>query len=497
MKNRRVAFNAVTTVAQVVANAAVLFFLYRFLIRNIGIEKLGIWSLLLATTSLAMLANQGLSMSIVRFVAKYSGRESERDVSLLIQTALVTAAVGVGLVCLLLYPAARWALGLILPPANLGEAVALLPFALVSLWLNVLGMIAQAGLTGRQMIAHCNAIEFGASLLYLFLAFYLVPARGLMGLAIAQAMQSTLALFAAWCLLRRSIPRLTTLPLRWSCAHCSEMIAYGTHFQWITICQSLREPVTKALLTKFAGLSYTGLYDLAARYVVTLREGVVQSNQTLVPVIASSAEHEPGSTARIYRSSYRLILFIAVPSFALLVVASPLVSTLWIGRREPVFIVFVALLAFGWLINVLCNPAYVFDLATGSLHWVSIGCAVTALLNTGLGFLAGRFFGPTATVAAAVISLSVGYLMILIAHHSQTHESFRILLPSESRVVLTLSAIGVFVLLPLAYFLGAHLIQPLMSTAAAALFAAIMLGVAMWTHPIRRRLFQWLAAGMP
>ena len=42
MKRRQVFLNAVTTLAQVIGNAGILFFLYRFLIREIGIERLGI-----------------------------------------------------------------------------------------------------------------------------------------------------------------------------------------------------------------------------------------------------------------------------------------------------------------------------------------------------------------------------------------------------------------------------------------------------------------------
>ena len=61
------------------------------------------------------------------------------------------------------------------------------------------------------------------------------------------------------------------------------MVGYGFHFQFITVCQALREPVTKALLTTFGGLAMTGFYDMASRWVVTFRELIVQANQVLVP----------------------------------------------------------------------------------------------------------------------------------------------------------------------------------------------------------------------
>src|SRR5215469_13510564 len=104
MKNRQIFLNAVTTLVQVFGNAAILFFLYRFLIRTIGIERLGIWSLVLATTSVVTLANQGFSTSIVKFVAKYAARKSHDEICALVETALISIGAALGAAVLVLYP---------------------------------------------------------------------------------------------------------------------------------------------------------------------------------------------------------------------------------------------------------------------------------------------------------------------------------------------------------------------------------------------------------
>jgi O-antigen/teichoic acid export membrane protein len=396
MQQRQIFWNASTTIAQVIGSACALFVLYRFFIRSMGVERLGIWFLVLATTSVVTLANQGFSTSIVKFVAKYVAHGEAESVSVLVQTALLSTAAGLTVMYIPLYPAAHWILKLVLPGARLAEAYGILPYAFLSLWINIAGSILLAGLAKHELITHRNYAVLAGSGLYLVLAFLLVPRYSLLRLAYAQTAQTGACFVATWILLRRTIPQLPFVAHRWDRAPFREMCGYGLHFQLITASQAAREPVTKALLAKFGGLAMTGIYDMASRWVFTLRELIVQANLVLVPTISGLREREPEAIPAVYRASYRLVFFLGVPAFAFLLAVSPIVSRSWLGRYEPVFVLFVGLLAAGWLVNILSNPAYVVDLGAGALRWVSIRCACTAILNPALGYFAGKYFGGAA-----------------------------------------------------------------------------------------------------
>jgi len=497
MKRRQIALNALTTFAQTLINAASLFFLYRFLLRTIGVERLGIWSLVLATTSIVTLAHQGFSTSMVKFVAKYAALERHEKVSALIQTAVISIAGVLLIVSLGLFPGTKWILKVVLPQKHLTEALTILPLAFVSLWLNILEGVLQAALAGHQRITDCNYLEAAGAVSYLFLAFLFVPARGLVGLACAQTIQAAAILAVTWLLLRKRVPALPILPCRWDRELFRELAAYGLHFQLITASQALREPFIKALLSRFGGLALTGYYDLASRCVVTIRETIVQANQVLIPAISPLQQRDPGSIPAVYRDSYRLVFFLGVPALASLSVASPLISRLWIGHYEPVFVEFVAILAAGWLVNVLANPAYVVDLGTGALRWVAIGCAATVILSLSLGLLVGAIWQGRSIVAVSAFSLAVGYLIVLVAFHLQNQVPFRHLLPRESGTILATSVAGAALFLP---FWGTHtarfeLSLPLTGSAVAAIIAIISLS--MWIHPMRKRLIGWVLSRVP
>jgi hypothetical protein len=270
----------------------------------------------------------------------------------------------------------------------------------------------------------------------------------------------------------------------------------GLNFQLITISQAVREPVTKTLLTKFGGLAMTGYYDLASRWVVNFRELIVQGNQVLVPTISNLQERDPNSVPKIYRDSYRLIFFLAIPTFAFLVVVSPLISRIWIGAYEPIFVRFVALLAVGWLVNVLSNSAYVVDLGTGALGWVSFGCVSTAILNLGGGLILGEHFGGTAVVAASMASLIFGYIIVVVSHHIENGVPFRLLLPKESAGIALSALAGALIFLP--FFCSSpppSLYSPRVSTGLLAALLTIII-IPMWLHPLRRRLLHWVFSNL-
>jgi O-antigen/teichoic acid export membrane protein len=214
-----------------------------------------------------------------------------------------------------------------------------------------------------------------------------------------------------------------------------------------------------------------------------------------VPTVSSLQERDPAAIPDLYEKSYRLVFYLAIPAFVFVVVVSPVISILWLGRYEPLFVGFVALLAAGWLVNVLSNPAYVVDLGTGELRWVSIGCLLTAVLNAGLGLLCGRLFGGASVVAASVSSLTAGYAVILAAYHVQHRVPFRALIPPASLGILAASATAI---IAFAFFRTGYAGSPFSSRIAFGLAAVVLtIAVLMWIHPMRRRVWNWVTSRAP
>jgi len=491
MQKRQILINAIMSMIQVAVIGGILFVLYQFLLKSIGIEQLGIWSLVLATTAVTQIANLGLSGSVVKFVAKYIARRENENVSNIIQTASISVAVFVGLILMIGYPIARCILRLVISPESLPSAFAILPYAFLALWIMIVTSIFQAGLDGYQRIDLRCLLLMGGAVFHLFLCFIFVPIHGLMGLAHARVIVNFTVLISSWILIKRCIPLLPIFPYKWNKGLFKEIIGYGMNFQIITVTTMLYDPITKALLSKYGGLSMVGYYEMANKMVCQFRTFIVSANQVLVPAIADLKEKNSVKIKSVYLISYQLLFYLSLPLFSLIIVSMPIISELWIGHYEKFFVLFGTLLTIGYFLRILNVPAYSVNLGIGELRWNVISHIVIASLNVGLGFLLGFFYGGLGVVVAWVISLVLGSSIIYLSYHISHKIPLIEVAPKASRIIIITCLIGIF-----SSFIIHHIFFGSFNTIAfngiiILLFSTIVFP-SLWFHPMRKRLVEWM-----
>ncbi|MFX0136890.1 MAG: oligosaccharide flippase family protein [Candidatus Hodarchaeota archaeon] len=491
MQKQQILINASMSVAQIVIISGILFVLYRFLLNTIGVEQLGIWSLVLATTSITQIANFGLSGSVVKFVAKYIARRENEKISGVIQTAAISVSIFVGFILLIGYPIAKWILGLVIPLAFIPVAHAILPYAFFALWIVAITGIFQAGLDGYQRIDIRCILLIGAAGFHLLLCFILAPTYGLMGLAYARVFQSIIIFISSWIFLKRYFPLLPILPYKWDKGLFKEMIGYGINFQIITVASMFYDPITKALLSKFGGLSMVGYFEMASKMVQQLRALIISANQVLVPAIANLQEKIPEKVQSVYLTSYRLLFYLSFPLYSLIIIFTPLISELWIGRYEKIFVNFGILLAIGWLLNTLAGPAYFAYLGIGNLRWNVAAHLSIATLNAGLGVLLGLFYDGIGVVVAWVVGLTLGSSIIYLSYHIRHKIRLIELLPKASRIIIIACLISILSALIIHHNLNNSLNLIVLNSLILISFLIIVF-IPFWLHPMRKNLIRWI-----
>lgn len=490
MPKRQVLINAVFSVIQALITGIAFFVLYRFLLDRIGVKQLGIWSLVLAATSIAQIANFGLSASVIKFVAKYLARSENKNASDVIQTAVILLGSFGAFVLLISYPIIKKVLDLIVPSDSLSLALSILPYALLSFWLMMIVSVFIAGLDGCQRIDLRSVIWMGRSILNLFLCFVLVPYYGLMGVAYARVAQTVITLLVAWVLLKRYI-KLPIIPYKWNKLLFKEIFKYGIKYQTISVATIFYEPVTKGLLSKFGGLSMVGYYEMANRMVQQFSALIISASQVLFPAIADLKEKAPEKIRAIYQTSYQLLFYLTLPLYSLIIVSLPIISNIWIGHYEKIFIVFGALLAVAWFLNTLSLPAYYANLGIGELRWNIVSHIAIAVLNFVLGFLLGVYLGGNGVIVAWAISFALGGSIIYLSYNIKHKIPLIELLPKTSRTI------GIVCLLSLLFvFIVQHKFNHTFNIIALnniiPFLFLLFIFIPFWLHPMRKRLMGWI-----
>lgn len=477
--------NALANVLQTFVGAGLLFALYRYINTTLGVEQLGVWSVVLATVSAANLANLGLSGGVVRFVARDRARGDLERAAHVVDTAALTLAALVGAVLPLLYPP----LSNLLPHLfkddhHLAQALAILPYALISLWLSVVANVFQGALDGCQRMDLRAGLIIAGQALLLLLALWLVPRHGLVGLAWAQISQGLFLAAGGRLLLWRTLPALPLVPRRWRKRVLKEMLGYGANIQAAALFMLMLDPVTKVLMVRFGGPGAAGYFEMANQVVSKARSVITMANQAIVPHVAVLTETNPARVDGLYRENMRVLVFVTLPAFALLFSWAGGASWLLTGAYHPEFVFMVGLLALGWGGNIFCGPAYFINMGSGQVGWNTLTHAIMGVLNVVLAWVLGSLYGPSGVVVAYVIALVVGSAAQIAAFQRLNRLGWRVGIGAEHFWLV--AACGFVVAFGLLQPLQPSSGEPWEILVTQLLLPPIALSLAAWFHPVRR-----------
>ena len=474
--------NLFSAAGQTIVQIVVLFLVYRYLIDQLGIERLGVGGVVLATTSVARVGELGLSGSVTRFVSTHRSQGNDRAA----RDALQTAALSIGAILALLLPAA-YAMFLpllphLLPSSAVVDARALLPYAFLSLWLTAVAGIWLGGLDGCLRSDLRAALVIVSTLAFMVLALTSVPRYGLVGLAVAQVLQGLILVVFGWLTVRRVMRPMAPVPVVWSAERFREMVGYGANIQIMAVVMLLFEPTTKLMFARYGGLASAGYFELAQQLVMKARAVVVESNRVVVPVMAAM-ERSAEEARRFYSRNVRFLVFLLTPSFAALAVLVPAISEVWIGRYEPQFVIMAVALVVAWYFNSLTAATYFAYLGEGRLRWLTITHVALGIGNVALGAVLGPAFGWPGVTAAFVASLTIGSLIPVVVYHREHHLRLRDMLPVRDLMLASVCAIVAGTAVAAYAASVENVVNPwgrllIVLTGAAALI------VATWVHPL-------------
>jgi O-antigen/teichoic acid export membrane protein len=405
--------NGVFSLCQSLTVMTCMFLSYRLVIAHAGLERFGVWSLLLTASALARIGDVSGGGALARFVAlasrdNVSGRARDLTHTVLLTSLAINAGIGLSV-----WVVAPFVLPLFVAPTYMAEAQALIPYVAASIVLGALAVAVTSGIDGAQRADQRALVVSVASLAFLGACVVLVPRYGVLGFGASQLLQQATMLTLAWLALRRHVCGLGWFPYRWKRHAFVETTGYAMKLNAITTTGLLFEPLTKFAFNHAGGPGLVALYELASRIVVQVRGLAVSAATPLVPSFAArSGPEDPAFRATLERST-RVAVFAAVGATVATLAMAPVVSLVVLGRLSTELLVMNAALTVGWSINILAVPTYLAGQALGVLRWnfLSHTAAAASVVVGALVFLPS--YGPPGLVAAIAVGLVLSTAVVL------------------------------------------------------------------------------------
>lgn len=410
MRHLNLKKNIVFSLAEVVLYTFALFFLYKMIVAQVGIEGIGIWSLLLASTAAARLADIGFANGLNRYIAAERAKNTPEGAIRYLNTAMISMAVFYGSITLVMYGVLLALCPVILPDvAHQALFKATLPYACASFVMLNLSSTVMGAVTGLQRTDLKSLCALGGMALQILVAWLCLPLLGLKGAALGQLAQYGFMVVAGWVILRRYLPTLGLVPTGWDKTTFREMLNFGVKLQVNSIANFFFEPLTKFIMARMGGVDVLGYYEMAYRMVTQARSVIIAGYQTLVPAYADlKARRDTASMQKLIGRAERIMLLLAPASMLGLAAGSPVIAWLWLGEIPRLFIDFTLLITTGWMVNMLVAPSYLLAVAVGKLNGNMAGAVLTAALAPVLGGGLGWLYGGIGVATGAMLALIVG-----------------------------------------------------------------------------------------
>lgn len=416
--NKRIGVNVFFSLLQAVLTGLLYYFFYKYLIKNIGTEEMGVWALVLSVSATANVANMGIGSGVIRFTAKFKENRNLVLINNLVHTSSIIIFIFLLVTSfLVLLVAPAWMNAVVQEKYMITRATSLFPFTLMALVINGLASVFLSCIDGLQKNYIKSIIYITANVFLLVFTVLLVPLYGIFGIVYAQIIQASTLFILGMFSLKLLFREFKFFPVIWDKTIVKSILSFGAKEQVISISQLFHEPVTKSFLGTYGGLQLVSYYEVANKLILQLRGILISANQVFIPIFSGAVEQSVQNMSKAYKKIFSVNLFIAFIWGTILLASIIPVSHFLLGNKNIPFMVVSVFLILAYFANIITTPAYFSNIGSGRLNDNVISNIIISVLNLILCFLFGYLGGGYGVVGGWAIALAAGSLYVMFRYH--------------------------------------------------------------------------------
>jgi O-antigen/teichoic acid export membrane protein len=411
--SRAVVRSGVFNLAGFVASAAYMFVLVPVAVHYLGMEQYGLWTIVMAITGYIGLADLGLSMSFVTYIARFVAIRSYDDAVRVVNLGVVFYLVITALMFGVSLTAWPWLFELLrLTPAQVPAARTALLLAIAVFGVTSVSGVFATTLVAIQRMDVVNGIVTITLLVKLaVIVCVLINGGGVAGLLIADFAVTAAATPVFLLLTRRFLPDMRLGWNGYDHRLMMTLLRFGAQLQVSRLSDLVQIHFDKILLTRYVGLQSAAMYDFGSRPAGRVKQLPVTAIASLVPAVSALDVRE--DDARIHAALVRATRYLAIlaaPLFGIVVTLALPIMEVWLGPGHDQAARTLQLLSAGFFVSVVVSALSMIAQGRGEPQYQMRAMLLQTILNISLSLTLVLTFGYYGAVAGTTISTITGGL---------------------------------------------------------------------------------------
>ena len=424
-RSRYILVNTLSSYGRDIIDTITFLVLIPFIIKTLGTETFGLWSLIWSFLAFFELADMGFGASVVKYVADARGRQDIERQQAIICTLfwlyVVLGAIVMGAVALSLLffnqvfeiPADQ---------AASARAVLLIIGARSALYMP-LGMF-RGVLVGHQKMKVANGYKVIGGLVY-FVSVLIVLSRipDLRVLAGLNALLGVLPMFAMMVHVKVISPELSLKPKHFDRSLVRELSSFSLYFSLIQVAGLIATRVDAIVVKLFLPLQMVAIYSIGIRLSGKAQQFCNHLIKALTPVVAElhGADEQQNIRAVWYLGSKLTTAFATPLLLGLALLAEPLIIA-WTGPEFKMSVQVCQWLVAAVMISVIHGNTQNILSMGGHQKFLAFSILGCQLLNLGLSLFLIHLYGIIGVAMATFIAYLPVYVGLIQTKAGSVHE---------------------------------------------------------------------------
>lgn len=423
-RSRYILLNTLSSYARDIVDTITFLVLIPFIIKTLGSDSFGLWSLIWSFLALFELADLGFGASVVKYVADARGREDITRQKKIVCTlfwiyVMLGGLVMLGVMASILF--FDWIFQIPSDQALAARSVLIILGARSALYLPM-GMF-RGVLAGHQKMKIDNWYKILGNLLY-FASVLILLSRipDLRVLAALNLITGVLPLLAMVAYVKRTAPEISVHPRYFDRTLVPEVSSFSMYFSFIQIAGLIATRADALIIKLFLPLQFVAIYSIGMRLAENASHFCSHLTRVLSPVVAElhGAAEQANVRAVWYRGTKITAAFATPLLLGLALLAPPLIEA-WTGPDFKTAVPVCRWLTAAAMVNVFHGGTVNILSMGGHQRFLAFAMMGGQALNLLLSFLLIHSYGIEGVAMATFLSYVPLYIGIIQTHAGRIH----------------------------------------------------------------------------